>query len=272
MRFSGGNATSLPLISLLTLFVFLFSSPPTRSDGTSLRAKHAINKAAKKANHNRPRKSNPSDIRRKPAVYEELVKPPEYTLLGDDEEPPLDDEEFITIDLEGERLEPLDRESSIHMVMMGDEHVGYVAKSSADAQSFHEEIDWAKVDQPGMEDEPDEEDFLNWLDTQTEEDAFAWIEGKSQEMAFTVAIAEDFVAWVKERGVHIDNISDDELNALTKEYGELNPEESARKRLVEAGLLPVEGSEDGVGSLEEWGLPAHAELVDIVNDQELVFN
>ena len=49
----------------------------------SLDAKHANNKAAKKANHNRPRKSRPSDIHRKPVVYDEIIKPPEYTIIDD---------------------------------------------------------------------------------------------------------------------------------------------------------------------------------------------
>jgi len=43
-------------------------------------AKHANNKAAKKANHNRPRKSRPSDINRKPVVYPTFDKPAEYTI------------------------------------------------------------------------------------------------------------------------------------------------------------------------------------------------
>jgi hypothetical protein len=46
----------------------------------SLNAKHVQNKAAKKANHNRPRKSRPSDINRKPVVYPSFEKPAEYTI------------------------------------------------------------------------------------------------------------------------------------------------------------------------------------------------
>jgi hypothetical protein len=45
-----------------------------------LDAKHVMNKAAKKANKNRPRKSRPSDINRKPVVYPSFESPPEYTI------------------------------------------------------------------------------------------------------------------------------------------------------------------------------------------------
>lgn len=47
---------------------------------TSLDAKHVQNKAARKANHNRPKKSRPSDINRKPVVYPSFEKPSEYTI------------------------------------------------------------------------------------------------------------------------------------------------------------------------------------------------
>mmetsp|Transcript_20082 Transcript_20082/g.43051 ORF Transcript_20082/g.43051 Transcript_20082/m.43051 type:complete len:80 (-) Transcript_20082:275-514(-) len=46
----------------------------------ALDAKHANNKAAKKANHDRPRKSRPSDINRKPTNYPTWESPPEYTI------------------------------------------------------------------------------------------------------------------------------------------------------------------------------------------------
>ena len=45
-----------------------------------MNAKHVNNKAAKKANHNRPKKSRPSDINRKPVVYPSFEKPAEYTI------------------------------------------------------------------------------------------------------------------------------------------------------------------------------------------------
>ena len=55
---------------------------PWRENGSSvaLDAKHANNKAAKKANHDRPRKSRPSDINRKPTNYPTWENPPEYTI------------------------------------------------------------------------------------------------------------------------------------------------------------------------------------------------
>ena len=47
---------------------------------TSLNSKHAMNKGAKKARHNRPKKSRPSDIHRKPTVYPSFERPSEYTI------------------------------------------------------------------------------------------------------------------------------------------------------------------------------------------------
>ena len=49
-------------------------------NSTSLNAKHVQNKAAKKANKNRPRKSRPSDINRKPTNYPTFEKPAEYSI------------------------------------------------------------------------------------------------------------------------------------------------------------------------------------------------
>jgi len=49
-------------------------------NSTSLDAKHVNNKAAKKAAHNRPKKSRPSDINRKPVVYPSFEKPAEFTI------------------------------------------------------------------------------------------------------------------------------------------------------------------------------------------------
>lgn len=57
-------------------------SDPTTSSSACF-AKHVNKKAAKWAASKRPRKSRPSDINRKPVVYEldSIVKPPEYTVL-----------------------------------------------------------------------------------------------------------------------------------------------------------------------------------------------
>lgn len=51
---------------------------------TTCFAKHARDKGAKWAAAKRPKKSRPSDINRKPPVYElhSMVKPPEYTISG----------------------------------------------------------------------------------------------------------------------------------------------------------------------------------------------
>lgn len=48
-------------------------------------AKHAEKKAAKWAADKRPKKSRPSDIHRKPIIYElhSMVKPPEYTISSE---------------------------------------------------------------------------------------------------------------------------------------------------------------------------------------------
>jgi hypothetical protein len=63
------------LIKLIFVLPYQFS---TRS--VALDAKHANDKAAKKANANRPRKSRPSDINRRPTSYPTWDKPPEYTI------------------------------------------------------------------------------------------------------------------------------------------------------------------------------------------------
>ena len=47
---------------------------------TALNAKHVENKAARKAAANRPKKSRPSDINRKPTSYPTFEKPAEYTI------------------------------------------------------------------------------------------------------------------------------------------------------------------------------------------------
>ncbi|KAL3772831.1 hypothetical protein ACHAW5_009508 [Stephanodiscus triporus] len=73
----------ISIASLLVLATsasaFIPSVVPLRTS-VSLDAKHANDKAAKKANANRPRKSRPSDINRKPTNYPTFVKPPEYTI------------------------------------------------------------------------------------------------------------------------------------------------------------------------------------------------
>jgi len=50
-----------------------------------LYAKHVKKKAIKWAKDKRPKKTRPSDINRKPIIYEvhSMVKPPEYTILDD---------------------------------------------------------------------------------------------------------------------------------------------------------------------------------------------
>mmetsp|Transcript_19755 Transcript_19755/g.29130 ORF Transcript_19755/g.29130 Transcript_19755/m.29130 type:complete len:89 (+) Transcript_19755:81-347(+) len=70
-------AVTLALASTASAFV-----PVSTPFGvvTSLDAKHVQKKAAKKSNHNRPRKSRPSDINRKPVVYPSFEKPSEYTI------------------------------------------------------------------------------------------------------------------------------------------------------------------------------------------------
>ncbi|KAL3804199.1 hypothetical protein HJC23_013718 [Cyclotella cryptica] len=61
---------------------FVPSMPsPVQACSVALDAKHANNKAAKKSNHDHPRKSRPSDINRKPTNYPKWENPPEYTIL-----------------------------------------------------------------------------------------------------------------------------------------------------------------------------------------------
>lgn len=74
----------LSIASLIVLAssasAFVPAGAPLRT-GVSLDAKHVNNKAARKANHDRPRKSRPSDINRAPTNYPELPPPPpEYTI------------------------------------------------------------------------------------------------------------------------------------------------------------------------------------------------
>ncbi|KAL7436139.1 hypothetical protein ACHAXH_005034 [Discostella pseudostelligera] len=67
------------LVLAASASAFVPSVVPLRTC-VSLEAKHANDKAAKKANANRPRKSRPSDIKRKPTNYPTWDKPPEYTI------------------------------------------------------------------------------------------------------------------------------------------------------------------------------------------------
>eukprot|EP00571_Detonula_confervacea_P015742 CAMPEP_0172298048 /NCGR_PEP_ID=MMETSP1058-20130122/863_1 /TAXON_ID=83371 /ORGANISM="Detonula confervacea, Strain CCMP 353" /LENGTH=78 /DNA_ID=CAMNT_0013007279 /DNA_START=48 /DNA_END=284 /DNA_ORIENTATION=- len=71
------------IVSLLVLAssasAFMPAAAPLRIC-VSLDAKHANNKAAKKSNADRPRKSRPSDINRKPTNYPTWESPPEYTI------------------------------------------------------------------------------------------------------------------------------------------------------------------------------------------------
>jgi hypothetical protein len=63
--------------------LFHLSSAATDTS-TALLAKHVNDKAARWAASKRPKKSRPSDINRKPPVYEltKIVKPAEYTVTG----------------------------------------------------------------------------------------------------------------------------------------------------------------------------------------------
>ena len=66
-------------LTYIRLLFYPSQTKPT-ANSVSLDAKHANNKAAKKANHDRPRKSRPSDINRKPTNYPTWENPPEYTI------------------------------------------------------------------------------------------------------------------------------------------------------------------------------------------------
>ncbi|KAL7486456.1 hypothetical protein ACHAW6_012055 [Cyclotella cf. meneghiniana] len=110
----------------------------------SLHAKHANNKAAKKANHNRPRKSRPSDIHRKPTDYPTWVNPPEYTIIDDSYV--VDDvsteEEFVKQDF---------LDDSIACIHRGGEHTGWVVELSGQPLSAFGPMEWEKVPQGGPE-------------------------------------------------------------------------------------------------------------------------
>ena len=64
---------TLVFLRLSLFFLFWYFS-------VCLNAKHVQKKAAKRANHRRPRKSRLSDINRKPTNYPSFEKPSEYTI------------------------------------------------------------------------------------------------------------------------------------------------------------------------------------------------
>ena len=68
------------IVILVGTNIFSFHAHVHHTTSTSLNAKHVMNKAAKKANHNRPKKHRLSDINRKPVVYPAFEKPSEYTI------------------------------------------------------------------------------------------------------------------------------------------------------------------------------------------------
>jgi len=83
--------SNLALFFRFLLVVFNLHLTPTLLNTTLLRqfstvcfAKHVNDKAAKWAASKRPKKSRPSDINRKPIVYElhSMQKPAEYTIGG----------------------------------------------------------------------------------------------------------------------------------------------------------------------------------------------
>lgn len=210
----------------------------------TLHAKHANNKAAKKANHNRPRKSRPSDINRKPVVYDEIIKPPEYTIIDGEYEPPSDEAEETYIDC--------DFSPNLKMIMNGDEHMGWrLQTEGVGHQSNFEPVDWTRVSQ-GMEvaNEPAEDDEWAWLENQSHEDAMAWIQSK------------------------LDNVEpvSNELNDELKQFMETGPTEAQLGAFKE---WLTSGSSDAAGgsalSLENLELPPDAELVEFVDDKEVVW-
>merc|ERR1712087_14383 len=79
MKFSAVFALTVTLFSTASAFVPSATPFAVGRDSLCLDAKHVNNKAARKANHNRPRKSRPSDINRKPTNYPTWTNPPECT-------------------------------------------------------------------------------------------------------------------------------------------------------------------------------------------------
>mmetsp|Transcript_23005 Transcript_23005/g.32411 ORF Transcript_23005/g.32411 Transcript_23005/m.32411 type:complete len:92 (-) Transcript_23005:188-463(-) len=78
----------MKLFSIATLLLLTPADafiPATQPFGVArnaicLEAKHVQKKAARKAAHNRPKKSRPSDINRKPTIYPSFEKPSEYSV------------------------------------------------------------------------------------------------------------------------------------------------------------------------------------------------
>jgi hypothetical protein len=153
-------------------------------------------------------------------VYDEIIKPAEYTILEDDAP-------ASSSGTAGqEKIFKAKLGTSLGMMFQKDEqtgytHTGFIAKRSGSPQSTFNPVDWSKVPQ-GRDVEEAEEDALAWLEKTNHEDAMAWIQSK------------------------IDKIENDSPGAGKEDDG-------------------------SVLSLEELGLPEDAELIEIVDDKELVF-
>jgi hypothetical protein len=234
------SATALVLLaSSATAFS---PSVPVRTCSVSLFAKHANNKAAKKANHNRPRKSRPSDINRKPVVYDEIIKPPEYTIIDGSYEEAAPTETYVAAKYG----------TSLGMIMNGDEVTGWIAKTSGSPMGTFEAVDWTKMPQGREVANEPEDDALAWLEKQSHEDAMAWIQSKLD-------------------NVKPVDVTKEELAEKLAEFSARNPTEaveSLAEQLMSAGSDAEEGS---ALSLEKLGLPPDAELIEIVDDKELAW-
>jgi hypothetical protein len=179
-------------------------------------------------------------------VYDEIIKPPEYTVLDDGDVLDMDTEiEFE--DATGFTYVEADYGTNLGMIMdASGEHAGWIAKRSGPpAQGTFDAVDWTKTQ--GREAESAEEDALAWLSGQSHDDAMAWIQSK---------IGSDSG----------DKMTEEQLDQKWEEYKMRMPKDVKRS-------LSLGGSEDEGRALsaEELGLPEGAELIEIVDDKELVF-
>lgn len=99
--------------------------------------------------------------------------------------------------------------------------------------------------------EPAEDDVLSWLNAQDHETAMAWIQNKIDTVEPVKLSKEEFETKLEENQV-----------------GDVN---EIKERIMAASGENTEGGEDE-GTSDGFNLPEGAELMDVVDDQVLVFD
>ena len=136
--------------------------------------------------------------------------------------------------------------------MNGDEHTGWVAKHNNGVQGTFEPIDWTNMPQTNVvSNEPAEDDVLSWLNAQDHETAMAWIQSKIDTVSEPVKLSKE------------------EFEAKLEEY-QVGDASEIKQRVMAASGESV-GDEDE-GTTDGFALPEGAELIEMVDDQVLVFD